>query len=314
MPALHLTTAVQPAADHKTLPLPSSHLLYSGLSMIRLLIWLLSQPLLWAVFGVTLGPYFFWRGFSLLQRKRLIMDTPRSPIRSAALGRVEVTGKAIGPYTLVAPLSYADCIYYRLVVESNPQGDLRNKIREMSAPLFLDDGTGTLMIYPHGAELLLPPTSDRSEYDKLALGFTKYSEGNPEFAQEYCIKPGDIIFVMGTLQENPWAKKDPVAECNELSRIGPGFVGEGEADLLRREAYPYLNPSVPAGATIAPADNFEFHPPVIVMQSHGPFIISTDSQRDLIAKLNLKSLIYIWGGPIAALWGLWQILSRTGLL
>jgi hypothetical protein len=36
-----------------------------------------------------------------------------------------------------------------------------------------------------------------------------------------------------------------------LSRIGPGFVGTGEADLLRREAYPYLDPKLPAGAAFA---------------------------------------------------------------
>jgi hypothetical protein len=123
--------------------------------MIRLLIWLLSQPLLWAVIGVTLGPYFFWRGFRLLQHKRLIMDTHRSTIRAAALGRVEITGKAMGPYTLVAPMSHTDCLYYRLVIESNPQGDLNNSIHEMCTPMFLDDGTGTLMIFPHGSELLL---------------------------------------------------------------------------------------------------------------------------------------------------------------
>src|SRR5437660_10466134 len=137
--------------------------------MNRLLIWLLSQPLLWAGLGVSLGPYFFWRGFRLFQRKRLIMDIPRSTIRAAALGCVEVSGKAVGPYTVVAPLSGADCFYYRLVIESNPQRDLRNRIQEMCAPLFLDDGTGTMMIFPRGAELLLPPSSDRAEYGKLAL-------------------------------------------------------------------------------------------------------------------------------------------------
>jgi hypothetical protein len=176
--------------------------------MIRLLIWLLGQPLLWAILGVTLGPYFFWRGFLILQRKRLIMDTPRSTIRAAALGRVEITGKAVGPYTLVAPMSHADCLYYRLVIESNPQGDLSNSIREMCTPMFLDDGTGTLMIFPRGSELLLPPSSERSEYGKLALALSRYSEGTPEFAQEYSIKSGDTIFVLGTLRENPWAKKD----------------------------------------------------------------------------------------------------------
>ena len=97
-------------------------------------------------------------------------------------------------------------------------------------------------------------------------------------------------------------------------RIGPGFVGKGEADLLRREAYPYLNPKLPSGATVACADQFDFHPPVIVMQGEGPFVISSDSQREVVAKLSLKSFLYIWGGPAAALWGLWEILSHTGLL
>jgi hypothetical protein len=282
--------------------------------MIRPLIWLLSQPLFWAGLGVTLGPYFFWRGFRLLQRKRLIMDTPRSTIRAAALGPVELTGRAVGAYTLVAPLSHTDCFYYRLVIESNPQGDLRTRMQEMCTPLFLDDGTGTLMVFPHGSELLLPPSSERSEYGKLALALTRYSEGAPEFAQEYSIKPGDTIFVLGTLRENPWAKKDPVAECNELSRIGPGFVGQGEADLLRREAYPYLDPKLPSGTTVASPNTFDFHPPVILMKGDGPFVISTDSQRELVAKLNLKSLFYIWGGPAAALWGLWEILNHAGFL
>jgi|SRR5580658_113747 hypothetical protein len=288
--------------------------MYSGPAVIRILIWLLSQPLLWAVVCVVLGPYCFWRGFRLLQRKRLIMDTPRSPIRSAALGCVEVSGKAVGPYTVVAPLSHIDCFYYRLVIESNPQGDLRKSMQEVSAPLFLDDGTGTLMIYPQGAELMLPPSSERSEYGKLAAALTRYSEGTPEFAQEYSIKPGDTIFVLGTLRENPWAKKDPIAECNELSRIGPGFIGTAEADLLRREAYPYLDPKLPAGAALDTTEQFDLHPPVILMRGEGPFLISTHSQRELVAKLNLKSLLYIWGGPAAALWGLWEILRRAGLL
>lgn len=282
--------------------------------MIRLLIWLLSQPLFWAGLGVLSGPYFFWRGFLVLRHKRLIMDTPRSSIRGAALGRVEVSGKAVGPYTLVSPMSHSDCLYYRLTIESNPQGDLRKKMQEMCAPLFVDDGTGTLMIYPQGSELLMPPSSQRSEYGKLALALSEFSKERPEVAQEYCINPGDTIFVLGTLQENPWAKKNPIAECNELSRIGPGFIAEGEADLVRREAYPYLDPELPSGVALASPGEFDFHPPVILMRGDGPFVISTDSPRELVAKLNLKSVLYIWGGPGAALWGLWEILRYAGLL
>ncbi len=99
-----------------------------------------------------------------------------------------------------------------------------------------------------------------------------------------------------------------------MSRIGPGFVGADEADLIRREAYPYLDPKLPAGAVLAAPNVFDLHPPVILMKGDGPFVISTDSPRELAAKLNLKSALYIWGGPIAALWGLWEILSHAGLL
>ena len=54
---------------------------------------------------------------------------------------------------------------------------------------------------------------------------------------------------------------------------------------------------------------FDLHPPVILMKGDGPFVISTDSERDLVAKLQWRSLLYIWGGPVIALWGLWKIVS-----
>ena len=273
--------------------------------------------MLWAVAGIILGPYFFFSGFRWLQRQRLIADTPRCSIRSAALGMVELSGKAVGPYTLVAPLSQIDCLYYRVVIESNPRGDLHSKIRELSAPFFLDDGTGKVLVYPQGAELHMPPTSDRAEYGKLAANLAGYSAGGTEFAQEYVVRPGDNIFVLGTLRENPWCKKDPIQECTELSRIGPGFVSEGEADLIRREANPYLSFKLPAGARTDSEDVFDLHPAVIMMKDQNPLFISAQSQREVVAKLKVKSFVYIWGGAAAALWGLWQIISyieTSGLL
>jgi len=236
------------------------------------------------------------------------MDTPRSMIRAAALGPVEVSGKAVGPYTLVAPLSQCDCLYYRMVVESNPRGDLQEKMRELCAPFFLDDGTGRLMIYPAGCELQMLPSSDRSEYGKMAAAMVTRLAETPEFSQEYCIRPGDRIFVRGTLRENPSAKKNPVAESSELSRIGPGFVSADEAEFLRREAFPVLDAILPPRA-VASDGEFDLHPPVILMKGEGPFVISTDSERDLVAKLQWRSLLYIWGGPVVALWGLWKIVS-----
>jgi hypothetical protein len=282
---------------------------------IRGLIWLLSQPMFWAILGVVFGPYLFYRGFRVLQLKRVIMNVPRSTIRGAAMGPVEISGKAVGPYTLVAPLSQADCLYYRLMVESNPRGDLESKIHELCAPLFLDDGTGTVMVYPHGSELNMKPSSDRAEYGKLAVALSsRYRTESPEFSQEYSIKPGDSIFVLGTLRENIWKQRKPYEGTEDLARIGPGFICDAEADLLRREAFPFLDSTRPAGAAVDSTREFDPSPPVILMKGNGPFVISTDSQVELLSKLSWKSLLFIWGGPIATLWGLWEILSRWGLL
>jgi threonine/homoserine/homoserine lactone efflux protein len=55
-----------------------------------------------AFVGVFAGVYLFYRGFRFLQRKRLILNTPASKIRSAAMGLVEINGLAVGPYTMLA--------------------------------------------------------------------------------------------------------------------------------------------------------------------------------------------------------------------
>lgn len=280
--------------------------------MIHQINWLLSQALLWAAVGIVLGPIAFLRGFRLLQRERLILDTPRSTIRGAALGVVEVSGKVVGPYTLVSPLSQTDCLYYRVVVESKPGGDVANhKMRELSAPFFLDDGTGTLMIYPAGCELDLAASMDRSEFGGAGVTLEGVSAGVAQFAREYCLKPGDEIFVRGTLLENPWSRKNPAAESSEFSRIGPGFVSAAESDVLRRKYYPLLDPKLPSGSEIAPLAHFDLYPPVILMKGDGPFVISTHSEREIAARLRWKSALYIWGGPAATIWALWEILSQA---
>lgn len=275
--------------------------------------WLLSQPSFWAVLGIVLGPYVFFQGFRLLQLKRRISGVPRSTIRSAALGPVEVSGTVVGPYTLIAPLSEGECFYYRLKIQSNPRHDLANKIHELCAPLFLDDGTGLMMIYPFGAELKFPATYKRAEYGKLALDLMSRSYNQPaEFSEEYSLRAGDKIFVLGTLQENKWAKKEATRDFDDVSRIGPGFVCEAEATLQRRETFPTFA-DLASGPRPKPPE-FDLDPPVIMMKGQGPFVISSGSERDLVSKLHWKSLLFIWGGPLWALWALWELLGDPRVL
>src|SRR5256886_6397514 len=84
-------------------------------------------------------------------------------------------------------------------------------------------------------------------------------------AQEFCIRADETIFVLGTLRENPWADKNVDVHATTLSRIGPGFVSEAEADIQRRSVYEYLDPAAPSGCLQVSAAEFDLHPPAILM-------------------------------------------------
>jgi hypothetical protein len=146
--------------------------------------------------GVTL----FFRGFPFLKRKRRIENTPTSTVRGASLGAVEVSGKVVGPYTLIAPLSESDCFYYRAVACGSFGEEGHTKVTEetLYAPFFLDDGTGRLMVHPRGAEMELPPSVEEDYSPSLSPGFTRHflnrhgiSSADPAKLAEYCIREGD---------------------------------------------------------------------------------------------------------------------------
>jgi hypothetical protein len=181
----------------------------------------------WAVVGACAGIYLFYRGFRVLQRKRLIMDTPASKVRSASMGLVEMSGLAVGPYTLPAPITGAPCYYYRTMAwQWQPRG--RNsswvKVAEESlhVPFYLDDNTGRVLVDPQGAEMdihrdfheefsnslfsssLEIPGNICSFLGRHGVGTDKKIK-----VEEYCIKIKNFLFVLGTLAENPGVTVSP---------------------------------------------------------------------------------------------------------
>jgi hypothetical protein len=175
---------------------------------------------LWATLGMIGGLVLFYRGFRILQRKRLILNIPTSKIRSASLGLVEVSGLAIGPYTIPAPLTGKACYYYRSIgweLQKSGNNDEWKKVADESlhVPFYLDDGTGLLMVNPQGAETDL----HRDFHQEYANSFFS-GDAMPEAVrgfllrngvsgehkvrvEEYCIKPKNALFILGTLAENP---------------------------------------------------------------------------------------------------------------
>jgi hypothetical protein len=205
------------------------------------------RPEMWSAAGAVLGGFLFFRGFSMLRCKRVILNTPASKIRSASMGLVEVTGMARGPKTIPAGITGEACYYYRAMAwQLRQSGRDREwmKVADESVyvPFFVEDPTGRMLVNPQGAELDI----HRNFEDQIGHSFLGSSDMMPENVsafllrnglagsdatrlEEYCIKPDYPLFVFGTLGRNSargeWA---PVAQTtagwsfkSRLNLFGP---------------------------------------------------------------------------------------------
>jgi hypothetical protein len=182
---------------------------------------------MWCVLGLCAGVYLFIQGFRLLQRRHLILDTPAAKIRSAPLGLVELSGLAVGPYTVVAPITARSCYYYRTIVwEWKRQGRSRRWVKVaaecMHVPFFLDDNTGKVMVDPRRAELDVHRDFQQQFCDSFFTTKEKTPDNVRDFllrhgvstankikVEEFCIKPKNALFLLGTLEENPGLELTP---------------------------------------------------------------------------------------------------------
>ena len=175
----------------------------------------------WPIIAIIGGIVVFLRGFRMLQYKRLILNTPFSKVRSASMGLVEVSGNPDGPRTIPAGITGEPCFYYRAQAWQWVQSDKGHKWEQacdesVSVPFYLEDGTGSVLINPQGAELDV----HRNFTDEIST--LTFGKGSiiPASVQKYValhglmsaekirleervIKPGYPLFVFGTLAENP---------------------------------------------------------------------------------------------------------------
>lgn len=283
--------------------------------------WLPIAVFIAAVAGVPTGIYLFYRGFSVLARKRLVQNIPQSTIRSVPIGQVEISGKATGPYTIISPLSQTDCYYYKaeahVLREHRDEASSRQHVIEsLSVPFFLADETGRIMVDARRAELESPCTFDEVVGSGAGDCVRHFLErrGLPISGVrvlERCIVDGEQLFILGTVAENSLS-----ANADSVS-AEPGFLSREAADLQRREMLEFMHVPVPQNlssnsTTPATEKDFSLDPPVLVRKcaSDAPFIISRLSQRELVDELARESILCIWGGPLLALASLAYILLK----
>jgi len=195
------------------------------------------------LFGGVCGLHLFYRGFRMLQRKRLIENTPTSTIRAAAMGLIEVNGLATGPYTLTAPVTGFPCYYYRSIawqMRKSGKNEHWEKIVDESlhVPFYVDDNTGRLLVDPQGAEMDIHRDFCET-YSNTLFSINAGVPGNvagflarhgvdcdqKTKVEEFCIKPKNSLFILGTLAQNHGVETSgtPVRSLvTDLPKVVPG--------------------------------------------------------------------------------------------
>jgi len=89
-----------------------------------------------------------------------------------------------------------------------------------------------------------------------------------------------------------------------VTRIGPAFVQAGMTVARAALPNPPSTSSLPATAATdhSRSAEFDLHPSVSISKGerNEPFVISAESQREVVGKLAWKSAACIWGGPVLA--------------
>lgn len=180
------------------------------------------------VVGFGMGIYWFFRGFQIYRKYRVLADTPEIPIRSIAMGLAEVYGKAKGDQLVWGPLTGTRCFFYQVLIEKWVESKALScwthyKTDAGGTKFYLEDATGHVLVDAHGAECDLPQAG-RFEVESgcvqrefgpsgPGVGLEGYiarncgSGSERHRLTESCILPGHRYDVTGTCTENPNSKE-----------------------------------------------------------------------------------------------------------
>ncbi|MDH3388122.1 MAG: E3 ubiquitin ligase family protein [Gammaproteobacteria bacterium] len=270
---------------------------------------------LYGIMVAALG-FLLYYSYQAFRRFRFINGTATSRIRSAAQGHVELKG--LGEWlpndTIVSPFSQSRCVWYHCTIDKRKRSGKRstwtNISDECSGHLFrLIDETGECIVDPDHAHVI--PELDRTWYgyspdyrnqparpnSLLAFGF-----GNYRF-RERLIRPATQLYALGwfrTVSNNPAAefvavqvedlvrqwKMQPQRYLRDFDFDQNGKIQQGEWQAIRASARRQVLSSLNQ-------QQQEHHLMSRPADKRQPFILSTRTEEDLVARKKLKAYVSV---------------------
>jgi len=271
-----------------------------------------------------------WTGLYFVRLKRQVENTPTSKIRSIAMGMVEVQGQARRQYALVAPMTQAACVYYRLRKyrrEDHNKWSLIKDVDSSHVAFQIDDGTGRVIVEPQGASVKAK-TRLAGYPGQASLAFTAFdsADENEKWVEDI-IYEGTTLYVLGFAQPRQEAGKSLRERTVEKLRAlkldhgalhrydtdGDGRVGADEWQVARSETE-----QAALREHLAEAEGRrrqEEHMVIARAPQRGmPFVITEAvSEANLTRNYGLISLPLLVAGLVAAGFSLFKFLEFLGV-
>lgn len=285
----------------------------------------------WCIFAwgaFLFGGFGLWRYY---RRLDVLRDMPRSLIRSAAQGYVELQGaaKLIPGPPIVAPLSGKPCVWWRYRIQSRSRSrgswsTLDGSNHDTSTDIFMiDDGTGQCVVDPDKSDVT-PSVSESWSGDSpmpeggpgtgSVFGRYRYTEERIEQGVDLCALgyfhtqdpvSGAMIDEEVRQQLAAW-KQDQAWLLAHFDKDHDGQVDFQEWDAARQEARRLVLEKE--------RENLK-RPPVNVLShpSDGrQFIISALPREKLILRLRLFTLASLLALLVGGAYGTWLLDARLG--
>jgi hypothetical protein len=313
------------------------------LVLLVMLLGLLMHPVILVPASIALGAWLCRKGLRGLSDGLAVANSPTSKASSAAVGLVELEGRAIASVPTAAAVTGRLSAWWDVTVSVwSEDSHGKGRWNQMAARhggridlIELEDDTGRLPVWLPGATLLLEVRSWESGKDELPaqgvalledLGFP-WNGHRRLLVREQCVEVGHTLYVLGTLDERA-NLRDP-SEAGPLERFRQQVVsgqwrrtavGAAPASLrvIVAVLIGFLEILTQVGnggdralreTAVAPPD---LAPSALVVwkgRNGRPFLVSNRSENAALAALRTRSLWTFGAGAAVLCYTLYHVVD-----
>jgi hypothetical protein len=278
------------------------------------------------VVGFGAGLFWFIKGFRVYREYRVLADTPEIPIRSVAMGLVEIHGKAKGPQAVLSPVTKTPCFFYKVDIErwirDKNGGHWSHAATDAEGVRFyLEDATGKVLVDAHGAEYDLIQTAKREtgRGAGASLGRLFSRTRDPSLATGSPVSESDLLsYVQSAVSTaHTTFSLDGRSLLTGLGRgsLDLGMGSEGRYRLSEYCILPEYWYDVTGTCVENPVPQDEHDRNMIVKGQNEPtFLISWRSEKEIESTLRNRAALHIFGGAALSVACLAILLLRLGWL